>query len=76
MLVSMLTTMIGFFGLITATHPGLNSIGKLAVIGLVTCFLAAVVVLPALLQILEDLRDRKRAKDQDGSASPIAQAAK
>ncbi len=59
MLVSMLTTMVGFFGLTMATHPGLNSIGKLALIGLLTCFVAAVVVLPALLQVLEDIRIRK-----------------
>jgi len=76
MLVSMLTTMIGFFGLITATHPGLNSIGKLAVIGLVTCFLAAVVVLPALLQILEGRRGSGRTKGQEEAAPPIVQAAK
>ncbi|MDA0747942.1 MAG: MMPL family transporter [bacterium] len=59
MFVSMLTTMVGFFGLMTATHPGLNSIGKLAIIGLMTCFVAAVVLLPALLQVLED-RQQKR----------------
>jgi len=53
MLVSMLTTMVGFLGLILAAHPGLNSIGELATIGLVTCFVAAVLVLPALLQLLE-----------------------
>ncbi|MDA0710052.1 MAG: MMPL family transporter [bacterium] len=56
MFVSMLTTMVGFLGLMTAQHPGLNSIGKLALIGLLTCFLAAVLVLPALLEVL----DRKR----------------
>ena len=62
MFVSMLTTMIGFFGLITATHPGLNSIGRLAVTGLLTCFVAAVVVLPALLQLLE----RRSARGGEG----------
>lgn len=53
MLLSMLTTMVGFFGLMTAEHPGLNSIGRLALIGLLTCFIAAVLVLPALLEMLE-----------------------
>jgi len=70
MFVSMLTTMVGFSGLTMATHPGLNSIGKLALIGLVTCFVAAVVVLPALLQILDGRKSRKRP------SSPVsAQAA-
>lgn len=59
MLVSMLTTMIGFFGLMTATHPGLNAIGRLAMIGLLTCFVTAVLVLPAILEVLEGKRWRR-----------------
>jgi uncharacterized protein len=53
MFVSMLTTMVGFLGLKMATHPGLNSIGLLALIGLFASFVTAVVVLPAILQVLE-----------------------
>ena len=53
MLISMLTTMIGFFCLMMATHPGLNAIGRLALIGLLTCFVTAVLVLPAILEVLE-----------------------
>ncbi len=49
-----LTTMIGFGGLLLSFHPGLNSMGTLAVVGLGTTLLAAVVFLPALLQWLED----------------------
>ena len=59
MFISMLTTMIGFFGLMMATHPGLNSIGRLALIGLLTCFVAAVLVLPAILEVLEGGRREK-----------------
>jgi predicted RND superfamily exporter protein len=69
MFVSMLTTMVGFSGLTLATHPGLNSIGRLALIGLVTCFVAAVVVLPALLQILEG------RKEDAGTGSPATNQA-
>jgi predicted RND superfamily exporter protein len=47
------TTIVGYSGLIVATHPGLNSIGNLAVIGLSATFLTAVLVLPAILQLLE-----------------------
>jgi hypothetical protein len=67
MMVSMLTTMVGFFGLMMATHPGLNSIGRLALIGLLTCFVTAVVVLPALLQVLEDILTRGQEEGYDGA---------
>ncbi len=63
MFISMLTTMVGFFGLTMATHPGLNSIGRLALIGLLTCFVAAVLVLPAILEVLEGGRLRREKGD-------------
>ena len=64
MFISMLTTMVGFFGLMMATHPGLNSIGRLALIGLLTCFVAAVLVLPAILEVLEghNARNKREAE--------------
>lgn len=52
-----LTTMIGFGGLLVSQHPGISSIGKLAVIGISCTLIAAVVFLPALLQWLEDRRN-------------------
>ncbi len=52
-LMTNLTTIVGYSGLIMARHPGLNSIGNLAVIGLSSTFITAIVVLPALLQWLE-----------------------
>jgi len=48
------TTMVGYSGLVFADHPGLQSIGKLAVIGLATTFVTAVTVLPALLHAVEE----------------------
>jgi len=51
---SVVTTMLGFFGLIFAQHNGLNSIGDLAVIGLSMTLLAAITLLPAILQKLEE----------------------
>lgn len=48
-----LTTIVGYSGLIVASHPGLNSIGDLAIIGLVATFITAMVVLPAILKYLE-----------------------
>ncbi len=52
-----LTTMVGFGGLLLSFHPGLTSMGTLAVLGLGTTLLAAVVFLPALWQWLEDRGD-------------------
>jgi len=51
-----LTTIVGYSGLIAARHPGLNSIGDLALIGISLTFLTAVVFLPAALQFMEDRR--------------------
>jgi predicted RND superfamily exporter protein len=66
-----LTTMVGFGGLLLSFHPGLNSIGTLAVVGLGTTLLAAVVFLPALLQWLEDRGDAPKERGakvmKDGS---------
>jgi predicted RND superfamily exporter protein len=49
--VSTATTMIGFGGMVTALHPGLRSIGTLAILGLATCLLASLTLLPALLVV-------------------------
>jgi predicted RND superfamily exporter protein len=51
--ITTLTTITGYSGLIVASHPGLNSIGTLAVVGLITTFVTAVTVLPAVIQWLE-----------------------
>ncbi len=48
-----LTTIAGYSGLLLARHPGLVSIGQLAVIGLSTTLVSAVIVLPALIQVFE-----------------------
>ncbi len=57
-LMTTLTTMVGYSGLTVAHHPGLNSIGKLALVGIGLTFLTAVVVLPALLQFAEERTSR------------------
>lgn len=49
-----LTTMVGFAGLLLSFHPGLESIGMLAVIGIGATLAAALFFLPALIQFLED----------------------
>ncbi len=51
---SSVTTMIGFGGQITSFHPGLRTIGELALAGILMTLLTAMIFLPALLQWLED----------------------
>jgi predicted RND superfamily exporter protein len=53
------TTAIGFGSLIFAKFKGLRSIGWLALIGITTTFVVTVTVLPALLQIIFDKKNKK-----------------
>jgi predicted RND superfamily exporter protein len=51
-LVAALTTMVGFGGLMTADYGAMKSMGLVMVIGIATCLLATVFVLPAVLHLL------------------------
>lgn len=53
---SSVTTMVGFSGLVLAHHPGLNSIGILALLGIGATMVAALTVLPAALRLWEPRR--------------------
>lgn len=72
-----LTTMIGFGGLLLSFHPGLHSIGTLAVAGIGATLLAALLFLPAMLQWLEDRRatpaDPAEASATNGQSGEAAQ---
>ena len=58
------TNLIGFAGLLLSNHPGLRSIGVLAVAGIGATLAATLIFFPAALQILEDLRwfDKRRRR--------------
>lgn len=56
-LMSSLTNIFGFMGLVFASHNGLRSIGDLAVTGMMACLFTTLIYFPALLQFIED---RKR----------------
>ena len=64
-----LTNLIGFGGLLLSGHPGLRSIGVLAVVGIGGTLAATLVFFPALLQVAEDNhwldRRRRRRKQYD-----------
>jgi len=61
---SSFTTLIGFGAMTTAEHNGLASIGVLMAIGSASLLVSAVVVLPALLELLR----RQRAADAEPGA--------
>ena len=48
-----LTTMLAFGSLVFATYRGLGSLGIALFIGVGTCFLTSVIILPALLGLME-----------------------
>ncbi len=48
------TTMLGFAGLLLTNHPGLTSIGILAVVGIGLTLFSALTYLPSLVQLLEN----------------------
>lgn len=54
-LVSALTTAIGFGSLMLARHEGIASLGRVMALGTVLCMLAALMFLPALLLLLKQL---------------------
>jgi len=49
-----LTTMLGFSGLLFTMHPGLQSIGIMAVVGIGMTLISALTFLPSMVQFLED----------------------
>ena len=53
-----LTTMIGFGCLVIAEHKGLRSLGTVMAIGSASCLLAVVILLPSLLALRERLFDK------------------
>lgn len=60
--ISALTTMVGFGGLLFSIHPGMVSIGKLAILGILFTLIAALILLPAVLKILEIAEDFTKPK--------------
>jgi hypothetical protein len=58
-LLTSLTTMLGFGSLTFATYRGLGSMGSALFIGVGTCFLATILVIPAIMGIVERVKGKK-----------------
>jgi hypothetical protein len=56
-----LTTTIGFGSLVSSHYPGLRSIGWVTALGILTCLLATLILLPAVLAWVEAKRPEHRA---------------
>ncbi len=52
------TTMNGYGGLLIAYHPGLKSLGNLAVLGFFLCWVLSLTLFPATLQMLENKNNK------------------
>jgi predicted RND superfamily exporter protein len=51
-LVDALTTILGFGALMVASHKGLESLGRVLTLGVTTCTITSLVLLPAILSLL------------------------
>jgi predicted RND superfamily exporter protein len=63
------TTMIGFGGLVFSSYPGMRSIGEMAVLGISMTLVAALLLLPAIVQWMED---RSGADHNPSPDSPVS----
>jgi predicted RND superfamily exporter protein len=66
---STLTAVSGFAALLAASHNGLQSMGLVACIGLITTLVVSFTVLAAVMQLMHDQRVRKRGQQQPPSDS-------
>ncbi len=57
---SSLTTMVGFGSLGLATHRGYSSLGAILFLGVGACLTAAIVVLPAVLSFMPQATDQRQ----------------
>ena len=64
-----ITTMVGFSGMVIATHQGLNSMGDVAIIGILACLAMSVVGMPVLLSFLE----RKFGHPEDTGSEAVTE---
>jgi len=61
---SAFTTMFGFGGLLFSIHPGMRSIGEIAVLGIALTLFAALLLLPALLKVMEYRQAKKETPEK------------
>jgi hopanoid biosynthesis associated RND transporter like protein HpnN len=70
-LVSGLTTCAGFGSLIFAQHRGISTLGSVMTVGVTTCMIAGLIVLPALLTLIGRGHERKKQPSADNARSTL-----
>ena len=70
-LVSGLTTVAGFGSLIIAKHQGIASLGFIMSLGVSTCMLAGLTMLPALLTVMMSWGWKIKKPSDDNARSPL-----
>jgi uncharacterized membrane protein YdfJ with MMPL/SSD domain len=65
--ITSLTSMVGFGSLMIASHRGLQSLGRVLTIGVSCCLFTSLVMLPALLAWLTRARTVPEVEDRDPS---------
>jgi len=68
-LITSLTTMVGFGSLMITSHQGLQSLGRVLTIGVSCCLFTSLVMLPALLACASRMRPASAAPEQEPDAS-------
>jgi len=69
-LLTSVTTMLAFGSLVFATYRGLGSLGIALFIGVGTCFLTSVIILPALLGWMEKKQANNASQKEESEAIP------
>ena len=73
-LITSLTTMVGFGSLMIASHRGLQSLGRVLTIGVSCCLFTSLVMLPALLACASRMRGEWEASEQGPGVATQAPA--
>lgn len=68
-IVATISNAAGYGALLIASHKGLQSIGELAVMGVICTFMGTTVFFPAALALLERWQERKKGKGQGGGGN-------
>ena len=72
-LLTSLTTMVGFGSLMIADHRGLQSLGRVLTIGVSCCLFSSLIILPAILRLFtRDPADSARSEAGESGESPEA----
>jgi len=71
-----LTSMIGFGSMMFAAHRGLYSVGLVLVIGIGSCLFVSLVTLPAMLTLADRMKSRAGDADNSAGNKPVQRQAK